>query len=68
MSSSAYRYEASPYDLDYLGLKPIKIETEKGKKNIKQHKNIVFKSKKVRSRLIAELELLWIYFSWQMQL
>ena len=51
---------ASPYDLGYLGLKPIKIETEKGKKEYRAaQETLSLKAKKVRSRLIAELELLW---------
>ena len=51
---------ASPYDLGYLGLKPIKIETEKGKKEYRAAQEILsLEAKKVRSHLIAELESLW---------
>tara|TARA_B100000575_G_scaffold294225_2_gene308779 strand:- start:3532 stop:4509 length:978 start_codon:yes stop_codon:yes gene_type:complete len=51
---------ASPYDLGYLGLKPIKIETEKGKKEYRvAQETLSVKAKKIRSHLIVELELLW---------
>ncbi len=51
---------ASPYDLGYMGLNPIKIETEAGKKEYRlAQESLSIKAKSIRARLIGELELLW---------
>ena len=51
---------ASPYDLGYMGLNPIKIETEAGKKEYRlAQESLSIKAKSIRARLILELELLW---------
>jgi hypothetical protein len=50
---------ASPYDLGYMGLNPIKIETEAGKKEYRlAQESLSIKAKSIRARLILELELL----------
>jgi len=47
--------QASPYDLESYGLKPIKIETEEGRKEyLKKQKEIYKKSGPVRNKLINE--------------
>ncbi len=48
---------ASPYDLVEHGLKPIKIETEEGRKEYLNHQETIFeKGKPVRERLVWEIE------------
>lgn len=50
---------ASPYDLSFMGLNPIKIETEAGKKEYRlAQESLSIKAKSIRARLILELELL----------
>ena len=50
---------ASPYDLSYMGLNPIKIETEAGKKEYRlAQESLSIEAKRIRARLILELELL----------
>lgn len=47
--------KASPYNLEEFGLSPIKIETEKGRKEyLVQQKEIVKRAAPVRKKLIAE--------------
>ena len=55
---------ASPYDLAYIGLKPIKIETEDGKKEYRvAQESLSVEAKKIRARLIDELKFLWNTYS-----
>lgn len=55
---------ASPYDLAYIGLKPIKIETEDGKKEYRvAQESLSIEAKKIRARLIDELKFLWNTYS-----
>ncbi|MTI86726.1 MAG: 3-methyladenine DNA glycosylase [Balneolaceae bacterium] len=47
--------QASPYDLRDYGLEPIKIETEEGRKQYREHQEHIFeKSRPLRQRIIEE--------------